>query len=57
MDLIQYEDIAEETGIPVPTLRVMAQRGKLPEPTIRVGQSPAWDRPEIQDWIDKNKRA
>lgn len=57
LNLLTYEEIANQTGIPVPTLRVMAQRGQLPEPSVRVGQSPAWSGPDILKWIANNKRA
>jgi predicted DNA-binding transcriptional regulator AlpA len=57
MEFLDYEDLAKATGVPASTIRVWFQRGKLPEPSIRVGQSPAWTPAVVADWIAENKRA
>ena len=57
MKYLTYADLSAATGIPAPTIRVMAMRGKLPEPSVRLGQSPGWSGSAIAEWIAANKRA
>jgi predicted DNA-binding transcriptional regulator AlpA len=45
------KDIAESTGIAYNTLRQWKNRGRLPEPSYQIGQSPAWTGKTIEDWI------
>lgn len=40
--LLTYVDLAVRYGVPVGTVRQWVNRGKLPPPDVRVGQSPAW---------------
>lgn len=42
MALLTYDDLSERWGVKTATLMVWKHRGKLPEPDIIVGQSPAW---------------
>lgn len=53
--LYTYRDLAEQTGIPVQTLYVWHNRGKLPPEDYRVGQSPAWLPETVRAWIRANK--
>jgi predicted site-specific integrase-resolvase len=47
-----YEDIAELVGVPVATLYVWRQRGKLPEPDYRPAKRQAmWERSTIEEWM------
>lgn len=51
VSLYDYARISTESGIPAPKLRVWFQRGKLPAPDYRLGQSPGWLASTIQPWI------
>lgn len=51
ISLYDYHRISTESGVPVPTLRVWFQRGKLPAPDYRLGQSPGWLAETIRPWI------
>jgi len=51
--LYDYQRISAESHVPVATLRVWHQRGKLPEPGYRLGQSPGWLAETIRPWIDE----
>jgi len=53
LDLLTYEDIARETGVPVERLYVWRHRGKLPKPTVDNHQ-PLWARDEVTEWIQQN---
>lgn len=50
------KDLAEATGIRPGTLRQWKNRGRLPEPTYHLGQSPAWSGKAIEAWIASNPR-
>lgn len=49
-ELVTYHEISRATGIPAGTLRQWSNRGKLPEPDFRIGQSPAWYRTTFDAW-------
>lgn len=49
--LMDYEAVAERTGIDVQHLRTYAARGRMPEPDYRVSQSPGWLPETIEEWI------
>lgn len=53
--LYTYKEISEALGVQMGTLYVWADRGKLPKPDLRVGQSPAWLPATIEPWIKENK--
>lgn len=42
MPILTYADLAERWGMEENTLRQWRFRGKLPEPDLVVGNSPAW---------------
>lgn len=51
VSLYDYQRIGIEAGIPAAQLRVLRQRGKLPEPDYQLGQSPGWLEATIRPWI------
>lgn len=55
--LYDYQRISAELGIPTANLRVWFQRGKLPEPDYRLGQSPGWLAETIRPWIAEQAAA
>lgn len=57
VSLYDYARISTETGIPATKLRVWFQRGKLPEPDYRLGQSPGWLAETIRPWIKEQRAA
>lgn len=50
IQLVDYAGISAVTGVDVRTLRVWAGRGHLPDPDVRLGQSPGWYPATIQRW-------
>jgi hypothetical protein len=50
------KDLADKTGIRPGTLRQWKLRGRLPEPTFHIGQSPAWSGKPIEAWLAGNPR-
>jgi hypothetical protein len=48
--LLDYAAISEMTGYPVATIRMWANRGKVPPPDFRVANSPAWLPETIASW-------
>ncbi|QAY16144.1 MerR-like helix-turn-helix DNA binding domain protein [Arthrobacter phage Sonali] len=50
------KDLAERTGLTPNLLRQWKNRGKLPEPTYTLGQSPAWSGEPIESWLASNPR-
>lgn len=55
--LYDYQRVSAESGIPAAKLRVWFQRGKLPEPDYRLGQSPGWLAETIRPWIQEQRAA
>ncbi|WP_457972864.1 hypothetical protein [Arthrobacter sp. D1-17] len=53
--LLGYADLARETGHDVGLIRVWLNRGKLPTPDYRLGQSPGWLQETISPWIQANR--
>lgn len=51
VELFDYNRISAALGVSTPKLRVWHQRGKLPEPDFRLGQSPGWLAETIEPWI------
>lgn len=49
--LLDYAAVADRTGIEVGVLRSHAERGKMPEPDYRLGQSPGWLPETIEEWV------
>jgi predicted DNA-binding transcriptional regulator AlpA len=54
VQLLGYADIAAATGQDVSLIRVWVNRGKLPTPDFRLGQSPGWLHETINPWIQAN---
>lgn len=50
--ILSYKDLSQRWGITVSTLRQWKQRGKLPDPDLLVGKSPAWYEETIQTMED-----
>jgi predicted DNA-binding transcriptional regulator AlpA len=51
VQLLGYADLAAATGQDVSLIRVWVNRGKLPSPDFRLGQSPGWLEATIDPWI------
>jgi predicted DNA-binding transcriptional regulator AlpA len=49
--LLGYADLAQATGQDINLIRVWVNRGKLPRPDFRLGQSPGWLEETISPWI------
>jgi predicted DNA-binding transcriptional regulator AlpA len=49
--LFGYAELAAATGQDVGLIRVWVNRGKLPSPDFRLGQSPGWLEETITPWI------
>lgn len=56
VELFDYNRIGAALGVPASKLRVWHQRGKLPEPDFRLGQSPGWLAENIEPWIQLQKK-
>jgi hypothetical protein len=54
--LLGYMEIAEATGQDISLIRVWKNRGKLPNPDFRLGQSPGWLEETITPWIQENRK-
>lgn len=54
--LLGYVEIAEATGHHVGLIRVWKNRGKLPNPDFRLGQSPGWLAETINPWIQEHRK-
>lgn len=50
------QDLADRTGIRPGTLRAWKVRGRLPAPSYKLGQSPAWTGKAIEEWLASNPR-
>lgn len=55
IELLDYQRIAELSGLSAATLRVWQKRGKMPDPDYRLGQSPGWLPATILPWIEAVK--
>ena len=55
MNYLTLEDLADRWGIPYPTLKQRRHRGKLPEPDIMLGRTPAWELDTIEKLEDRNE--
>lgn len=53
--LYTYAEIAAALGVSSVSIRMKMNRGLLPEPDYRVGQSPAWKARRIEPWIEARK--
>ncbi|WP_461164650.1 hypothetical protein [Arthrobacter sp. R4-81] len=54
--LLGYAEIAAATGQDIGLIRVWMNRGKLPSPDFRLGQSPGWLEETISPWIRANQK-
>lgn len=54
--LLGIDELAERSGLAPPTVRTHLHRGTLPPPVARVGGSPAWTRPLVEDWLATRRR-
>lgn len=54
--LIGMDELAERSGLAPATVRAHLHRGTLPPPVARVGGSPAWTRPVVEDWLATRRR-
>lgn len=50
-------EIAEALGRDVELIRKWRERGKLPEPTAKLGRGYVWQGPEIEAWIAAHQPA
>lgn len=44
-------ELAEETGLPILTVRRWRDRGKLPAPTFTLRAGQFWQGREIEEWL------
>lgn len=51
LQLLRIEDVAEETGIPIDTLRYWRRQGTGPK-AARIGRRVVYRARDVQDWID-----
>ena len=49
-DLMTVDQVAELIGCPRSTVYQYVYRKTMPEPDLRIGQSPVWDRKTIEKW-------
>ena len=49
--ILSTKDIANRLGIEANLLRVWIHRGKLPQPTMYLSNSPVWYSDVIEHWI------
>ena len=49
--LLGVADVARLAGVTPATITAYLARRRLPEPVIRIGNSPAWSRPVIHHWL------
>jgi len=52
MDLMRVEDVAQETGISVNTLRYWVTQGTGPK-SAKVGRRRMYRRADVQAWLDE----
>lgn len=49
--MLTYKDITKITGITVSALRKRLSLGTMPEPDMRHGASPVWNKSTLADWL------
>lgn len=54
--LVGVEEVAGIAGISEVTVRAYVHRRQMPLPVTRVGGSPIWSRPVIEQWLRRRKR-
>jgi predicted DNA-binding transcriptional regulator AlpA len=49
--LLDIGDVARLAGVTPATITAYLARGRMPAPVTRIGNSPVWSRPVIQQWL------
>jgi predicted DNA-binding transcriptional regulator AlpA len=55
-DLLDIQAVADLLGVQRETVEQTRWRGKMPDPDLYVGRSPAWRRRTIDQWIKETGR-
>lgn len=53
--LVDLEGAAGAAGVALSTVRAYLARGQMPAPVARVGGSPVWSRPVIDQWLSARR--
>ncbi len=54
--LLAIDEVASIAGISEVTVRAYVHRRQMPQPVARVGGSPVWSRPVIEQWLRGRRR-
>jgi predicted DNA-binding transcriptional regulator AlpA len=49
------EDVARAVGLSPESLMEYVRRGTFPQPPVRLGRTPAWPRPVVEQWIAQRR--
>lgn len=55
-DILDLAGISELSGVTARSLSIYHNRGSMPTPDIRKGQSPLWHRETIEPWIANRRK-
>jgi predicted DNA-binding transcriptional regulator AlpA len=53
--VLVIEDAARAVGLTPDSLMEYVRRGTFPQPPVRLGRTPAWPRPVVQQWLAKRR--